>query len=376
MADQPCARALPAARAPSSAIPITSLCTPSSSDVPAGVFLRTAGGCGFQRKRGGPDAAQRPSRKNSSARRGGGQGAWSVQSAPHPSGLRSGANQMTASPSRAVLSCFLLLAAPGWAAEAPPLRVSMIPTTDPSKMLRDAEPLVARLEKATSRKVTLTIPQNYAAVVEALVHGQVDIAHFGGFTFVQANKRAGAVPLVQRDRDREFHSKFITARDDVRSLADLKGKRFAFGDVNSTSGHLMPAFFMRKEGVDPVVVDQAIYTGGHDATALAVAERRADAGALDEAVWDRLTREGKVDPAKVRVFWTTPPFLDYVWAARKDLDPAVTAKIAEAFLSLDPAKAEDRPILELLSANGRYVKADAASYAPLRDAAVREGLLR
>ena len=252
----------------------------------------------------------------------------------------------------------------------------MIPTTDPSKMLRDAEPLVARLEKATGRKVTLTIPQSYAAVVEALVQGQVDVAHFGGFTFVQASKRAGAVPLVQRDRDREFHSKFITARDDVRSLADLKGKRFAFGDVNSTSGHLMPAYFMRKEGVDPSVVEQAIYTGGHDATALAVAERRVDAGALDEAVWERLTREGKVDPAKVRVFWTTPPFLDYVWAARKDLDPAVTAKIAEAFLSLDPAKAEDRPILELLSAKGRYVKADAASYAPLREAAVREGLLR
>jgi phosphonate transport system substrate-binding protein len=252
----------------------------------------------------------------------------------------------------------------------------MIPTTDPSKMLRDAEPLVARLEKATGRKVSLTIPQSYAAVVEALVQGQVDVAHFGGFTFVQASKRAGAVPLVQRDRDREFHSKFITARDDVRSLADLKGKRFAFGDVNSTSGHLMPAYFMRKEGVDPLVVDQAIYTGGHDATALAVAERRVDAGALDEAVWERLTREGKIDPAKVRVFWTTPAFLDYVWAARKDLDPAVAAKITEAFLSLDPAKAEDRPILELLSAKGRYVKADAGSYAPLRDAAVREGLLR
>jgi len=282
---------------------------------------------------------------------------------------------MTASPLRAVLASTLMLAAPGRAADAP-LRVSMIPTTDPSKMLRDAEPLVSRLEKATGRKVTLTIPQNYAAVVEAMVQGQVDVAHLGGFTFVQASKRAGAVPLVQRERDRQFHSKFITARDDVRSLADLAGKRFAFGDVNSTSGHLMPAHFMRKEGVDPAVVDQAIYTGGHDATALAVAERRVDAGALDEAVWERLTREGKVDAGKVHVFWTTPPFYDYLWAARRDLDPAVARKIAEAFLALDPAKPEDRPVLELLSAKGRYVTVDAAAYAPLREAAMREGLLR
>jgi len=276
---------------------------------------------------------------------------------------------------RVVLACCFLLSARAGAADAP-LRVSMIPTTDPSKMIRDAEPLVTRLEKATGRKVTLTIPQNYAAVVEALVQGQVDVAHLGGFTFVQANKRAGAVPLVQRDRDREFHSKFITARDDLRSLGDLKAKRFAFGDVNSTSGHLMPAYFMRKEGVDPSVVDQAIYTGGHDATALAVAERRVDAGALDEAVWERLTKEGKVDPSKVRVFWTTPPFYDYLWVARRDLDPAVARKVAEAFLALDPNKPEDRPILELLSAKGRYVAVDAAAYGPLREAAVREGLLR
>jgi len=88
-----------------------------------------------------------------------------------------------------------------------------------------------------------------------------------------------------------------------------------------------------------------------------------------------LPREA-VDPAKVRVFWTTPPFFDYLWAARKDLDPAVAKKVADAFLALDPAKPEDSPILDLLSAKGRYVKVDAASYTTLRDAAVREGLLR
>ena len=137
---------------------------------------------------------------------------------------------MTTSPLRAVLAFTLWLAVPGSATEAP-LRVSMIPTTDPSRMLRDARPLIARLEQATGRKVTLTIPQNYAAVVEAMVQGQVDLAHFGGFTFVQANARAGAVPLVQRERDRDFHSRFITAREDIRSLKDLTGRRFAFGDV-------------------------------------------------------------------------------------------------------------------------------------------------
>src|SRR5262249_15207069 len=281
---------------------------------------------------------------------------------------------MTVTPLRLALVCFLLAGEPR-AADVPPLRVSMIPTTDPSKMLRDSEPLVARLEKVTGRKVKLTIPQNYAAVVEALVQGQLDVAHLGGFTFVQASTRGGAIPLVQRERDRAFHSKFITARDDVKSLADLRGKRFAFGDVNSTSGHLMPAYYMRKEGVDPAVLEGAVYTGGHDATALAVAERRVDAGALDEAVWDRLVKEGKVDTNKVRVFWTTPAFVDYVWTVRKDLEPALQKKVAEAFLTLDPNSAEDRKVLDLLSAGGRYVTADAAGYTPLREAAILAGLV-
>jgi phosphonate transport system substrate-binding protein len=281
---------------------------------------------------------------------------------------------MIASLPRLAVLTFLVAGATG--ATEGPLRVSMIPTTDPSRMLREAEPLVKHLQQATGRRIELTIPQNYAAVVEAMVQGQVDLAHFGGFTFVQANRRAAAIPLVQRERDRSFHSKLITARDDVKRLADLTGKRFAFGDVNSTSGHLMPAYFMRKEGVDAAVLDGALYTGGHDATALAVAEKKVDAGALDEAVWERLVHDGKVDPSKVRVFWTTPAFVDYVWAARKDLDPSVRQKITEAFLALDPANPAHRPILELLSAKGRYVPVDVTAYAPLREAAVREGLLR
>jgi len=276
-------------------------------------------------------------------------------------------------PRLAVLTFFV--AGATRAAEGP-LRVSMIPTTDPSRMLREAEPLVKHLQQATGRRIELTIPQNYAAVVEAMVQGQVDLAHFGGFTFVQANRRAGAVPLVQRERDRNFHSKLITARDDVKELADLAGKRLAFSDVNSTSGHLMPAYFMRLEGVDAAVLDGALYTGGHDATALAVAQKKVDAGALDEAVWERLIQDGKVDPSKVRVFWTTPPFVDYVWATRKDLDPSLRQKLAEAFLSLSPDNPAHRPILELLSAKGRHVPVDVAAYAPLREAALREGLLR
>jgi phosphonate transport system substrate-binding protein len=256
------------------------------------------------------------------------------------------------------------------------LRVSMIPTTDPSKAIREMQPLVEYLSRRTGAKVEMTVPTNYAAVVEALVNDQVDVAHLGGFTYVQASRRAGVKPLAQRERDRNFHSMFVTQpASPIRSLLDLDGHSFAFGDVNSTSGHLMPEYFMREAKVNPAVISKAIYTGGHDATLLAVANGKVDAGALDEAVFQRLTSSGKVDPKSVRVFYTTPPFFDYVWVARKGLDPSLARSVADAFLSLDAGDATHKQILDALAAS-KYVTVEDQSYDKLRAAARQAGLLK
>jgi len=256
------------------------------------------------------------------------------------------------------------------------LRLTMIPTTDPGKVIRESQPLVSYLEKETGAKIELTVPTNYAAAVEAIASDQVDIAYLGGFTYVQASKKAGVVPLVQRDRDQNFHSLFIAQVDsNISNLSDLKGHTFAFGDVNSTSGHLMPEYFMREAKVDPEVIARAIYSGGHDATALAVANKKVDAGALDETVYQRMVKDGKIDPAKVKVFYTTPPFYDYIWVARKGLDPKLAEGFTAAFLKLDANDPAHKPILDLLNAT-KYVKAVDSNYDKLRQAAKDSGLLK
>jgi len=222
----------------------------------------------------------------------------------------------------------------------------------------------------------MTIPTNYAAVVEAMVNDQVDIAHFGGFTFVQISARAGAQPLVQREQDQQFHSLFITQPgSSINGLKDLAGHTFAFGDVNSTSGHLMPEYYMRDAKVDGRVIEKALYTGGHDATALAVANKKVDAGALDENVFQTLMKSGKITDRQVKVFWTTPPFLDYVWAARKGLDPKISESFAKALLDLDARNPQQKVILDFLSA-ARYVRANDADYTKLRQAAKAAGLMK
>lgn len=256
------------------------------------------------------------------------------------------------------------------------LRLAMIPSTDPGKIVRESQPLVKYLEKETGSRVELVVPTNYAAVVEAIANDKVDIAYLGGFTFVQASQRAGVRPLVQRERDQSFHSVFITQpRSGIKTLTDLKGHSFAFGDVNSTSGHLMPAYYMRGAGVDQDLLSKALYTGGHDATALAVANGKVDAGAMDELVFGNMMKSGKITPEQVKVFYTTPAFFDYVWAARKGLEPKLSNSFADALLKLDASNPEQKVLLDLLNAT-KYLRADDSSYDKLRQAARDEGLLK
>ena len=276
------------------------------------------------------------------------------------------------------VSVLFLMACSSPAPSAAPttLRLSMIPTTDPGKMARDSESLIKYLERQLNAKIDMTVPTNYAAVVEAVANDQVDIAHFGGFTYVQASQRAGATPLVQRDRDQNFHSYFITQPDSgINSLNDLKGRTFAFGDVNSTSGRLMPQYYMKESGVDAEVISKAIFTGAHDATALAVANKKVDAGALDETVYDRMMQEGKLDAGQVKIFYTTPAFVDYVWAARKGLDAGIAKKFTDAFLNLKSSDPEQKSILDFLSAE-KYVVAQDSNWERLRQAGRDAELLK
>jgi len=219
------------------------------------------------------------------------------------------------------------------------LRVSAIPDEAPTELLRKFKPLGEYLEQELGMRVQFQPVSDYAGVVEALGAKRLDLAWLGGFTFVQARLRTGdAIPLVQREQDEVFTSTFITADPAINSHADLKGKSFAFGSVSSTSGHLMPRYFLQQEGIDADSHFSRIgFSGAHDATVAWVESGRVDAGVLNASVWEKLAAEGKVDTSKVRVYQTTPTYFDYNWTVRGDLDPALIERLKAAFLKLDPA---------------------------------------
>lgn len=257
------------------------------------------------------------------------------------------------------------------------LKVSAIPDEAPTELQRKFLPLGRYLEQETGLKVTFVPVTDYAAVVESLATRKIDMAWLGGFTFVQARIRTGgkAIPIVQRQEDAAFTSRFITARPDIGSLADLKGKTFAFGSPSSTSGHLMPRHFLLAAGIDPDRdFKNMAYSGAHDATVAFVQSGRVDAGVLNASVWDKLVEQKKVDTSRVRVFATTPPYFDYNWTVRGDLDPALVQKLTEAFLKLDPDRPEHKEILALQRAS-RFIPTHAGNYDGIESAARSAGLL-
>jgi len=257
------------------------------------------------------------------------------------------------------------------------LKVSAIPDEAPTELQRKFKPLGAYLEKELGMPVEFVPVSDYAAVVEGIAADRVDLAWLGGFTFVQTRLKTGnAIPLVQREQDEKFTSKFITADAGVNSLQDLKGKTFAFGSVSSTSGSLMPRFFMQKDGIVPEqFFSRVAFSGAHDATVAWVQAGKVDAGVLNASVWDKLVAAGKVDTTKVKVIATTPTYYDYNWTVRGSLDPELTAKIKAAFLALDPANPEHKAILDLQAAS-RFIETKPENYTGIEEAARAAGLLK
>jgi phosphonate transport system substrate-binding protein len=258
------------------------------------------------------------------------------------------------------------------------LRVTGIPDENPTELQRKSKPLVDYLSKQLGREVEYVAVTDYGAAVQALSAGKTDFAWLGGFTHVQSRVMDGSVPLCMRDIDRDFKSVFIAHVDSgITAVSDIKGKRFAFGSKSSTSGHLMPRHFMLSQfKLDPDndLEGKPIFSGAHDATAKMVESGKVQAGVLNIEVWDRLVRDGKIDSAKVKPIWTTPGYVDYVWTARKDVDPKLREAFKKAFLDLDPANPEHAAVLQLQGAK-KFVMASPTDFDSIEQVARSTGLL-
>jgi phosphonate transport system substrate-binding protein len=259
------------------------------------------------------------------------------------------------------------------------LRISAIPDESPTELQRKFKPLGEYLSKETGMKVEFTPVTDYAAVVEALATKKIDMAWLGGFTYVQTKIRTNGIanPIIQRVEDEKFTSVFIVPADSpLKTLGELKGKTIAFGSPSSTSGHLMPRYFLMQAGINPDKDFKNIaFSGAHDATVAFVASGKADVGALNASVWVKLNETKNPNALKSKVLSTTPPYFDYNWTVRGDLDPVTVKKITEAFLKLDANNPNYKEIMDLQRAS-KYVTTKSSNYDDIEKAARSAGLIK
>jgi phosphonate transport system substrate-binding protein len=195
---------------------------------------------------------------------------------------------------------------------------------------------------------------------------------------VQAQLRSGGkiVPLAQREEDTKFQSVFIAKTDSgIRTLADLKGRQVSFGSQSSTSGHLMPRYFLLQANLTPEKDFRRVaYSGAHDATIASVVSGKVDAAALDITVWRKFVTENKVDTKAVNVFHTTPTYFNYNWSMHVDSPADLRQRVQKALLDLDPATPEGKEILTLNRAT-RYIPTSPENYKGLEAAGRSAGLI-
>lgn len=241
--------------------------------------------------------------------------------------------------------------------------VGAIPDQDPEKLQRLYGKLTDYLTESLDVEVTYKPVTDYAAAVTAFRVGDLDMVWFGGLTGVQARLQVpDAEAIAQRDIDAKFTSVFIAHKsanlNSLNSAADLqqlKGLRMTFGSESSTSGRLMPQYFLKNNQVTLEDFNGDIgFSGSHDKTIKLVESGTYEVGALNSQVWRDREAEGSFNPDSVQVIWETPPYYDYHWvinpAVKERFGDDFIGKVQSALLDLDASKPEDQEILDLFGA--------------------------
>jgi len=283
---------------------------------------------------------------------------------------------------RLVASAALLAATA--VAQAETFVFTAIPDQDETRLMERFGKVADYLQEELGVEVKYIPVKSYSAAITAFRNNQVQLAWFGGLSGVQARRLVDGSEALAQGYEDQFFKSYIIANtstgiektDDLASLkAELEGKTFTFGSKGSTSGRLMPEFYLRetfKESPEDLF-SRVGFSGDHSRTVTQVESGAYDIGAVNFSVWDTMVASGRVDTSKVRVVWTTPTYPDYQWTVRGDVDAhfgaGFKAKITKALLNM-----KDESLLGSFPRKS-FVPASNADYQPIEDTAKAIGLI-
>jgi phosphonate transport system substrate-binding protein len=257
-----------------------------------------------------------------------------------------------------------------------------IPDQDESQLEKRFGVVALYLEEQLGVPVKYVPVKSYAAAVTAFRNNEVQMAWFGGLSGVQARRLVpGSQAIAQGLEDPDFKSYFIantsTGLSPSETLTDafIDQPSFTFGSKGSTSGRLMPEFYLREafnQSPDQLF-DKVGFSGDHSATIALVQSGAYATGAVNYKVWERELAEGKIDTDKVQVIWETPGYTDYHWTVRGDLNDkfgdGFTQRVTDTLLAIDD------PVLLGAFPRERFIPASNDDYASIEETAEAIGLL-
>ena len=249
-------------------------------------------------------------------------------------------------------AAIVMSATPAIAADSNPdtLRVALLPDENASTVIKNNKPLQQYLENALGKKVKLVVTTDYSSMIEAMRFGRLELAYFGPLSYTLAAAKSDIEAFAGiKKRGRTTYNSVVIAntKSGIATIADIKGNNMAYGDTASTSSHLIPKKMLMDSGLQPKTDYKENFLGAHDAVAVAVQNGHAQAGGLSKPIFESLVNRGIINLNKVKVLKVSADYPQYPWAMRKDLDPALKAKVRAAFLG-----ATDKAVLKPFKAEG------------------------
>jgi phosphonate transport system substrate-binding protein len=247
------------------------------------------------------------------------------------------------------------------------LRVALLPDENAASLIQNAQPLKRYLEATLKKEIEIVVTTDYSSMIEAMRFGRIEVAYFGGFSYVLAKSRA---PLIEafavgvEKGSPTYRSILIASADGpVKSVADVRGKPFAFGDLASTSSHLAPRAHLLKQGLEGDKDYKVVHLGTHDAVARAVQAGQVPAGALSEQIYRSLIERKLIDAAKLVQIDLSAPIPNYPMTMQGNLAPQLKQAIRSAFLDI-----KDKEVLKSFRVEG-FAATDDKAYDVLRETA-------
>ncbi|EJL97796.1 MULTISPECIES: phosphonate ABC transporter substrate-binding protein [unclassified Pseudomonas] len=267
----------------------------------------------------------------------------------------------------ASLTVIVLGASQVWAKDK--LTIGLIPSEDSQAMIESSKQVLDDLQSKIGMPVVPFVATDYNGIIEALRSGKLDVAYLGPFSYVLATSvadvEAFSVAVTKKTGQSAYKSVILARKDSgIHTLADLKGHTFAFVDPSSASGHLFPKAGLEQAGFAPdSLFKRVIFSGSHDASILAVENKKVDAAAVADRIFASAVAKGVVKQDDFEIVWSSKPIPESPMVWRKALDPELKKKVADALASIKDVPWGDQGVL-----NGFQPTTD-ASYDVVRETA-------